>query len=329
MPGLRRVATVLLLASVAGAACRVTGRAADPAQTITTYTAALRIEADGTLDVREDFVLAAPAPGDRFVRRIPVDLFDRVDGVIFQREGNPPQPLASSDPDGGLDVSIPLRDSRAGEHLELQYRVAGAVAVRGGRGLLTWTMLPPGHPFAIDAASVALVLPDSIATADGAPAPPPGWTVKPAARGWLFEAGRIPARTPATITASLAVDPAAVLEADWQAAETRTRQLMPAFVSAALCILATGTGIVFMMRWQFGSRAGSRTPAELDRAGAARGMVVTGWVLIVLGLVAAAATWRWFTYFGAWPVVVPLSVTIVGVAFLPEARRLRVDAPRD
>ena len=329
MLGLRRVATVLLLASVAGVACRVTGRATDPEQTITRYDAALRIAPDGTLDVTEDFVLASSAPGDRFVRRIPIDLFDRVDHITVQQESGAAQPLTSADRAGGLDVSIPLRGSRAGEHLELAYRVTGSIAVRGGRGLLTWPVLPAGHPFALEAASVALVLPDSIAPADETPPPPPGWTVKPAAHGWVFEAGRIPARTPVTITANLAVDPTAVLEADWQAAEARTRQLMPAFVSAALCILATGAGIVFMIRWQFGSRPDSGTAAELDRAGAARGLVVTGWVLIVLGLVAAAATWRWFTYFGAWPVVVPLSVTIVGVFFLPESRRLRADVLRD
>jgi hypothetical protein len=324
MIGLRRaVALAILAAAALGAACRASQPAVQPEQRLTTYYAALRVQPDGALDVTEDFVFADAPDNQTFVRRVPLALFDRIDRIAWNNGGVDSHDLTSADRSGGLDVAIPVDWPAGGAHLELTYRVEGAIAVRGGRGLLTWPLLAQGHPFAIDAASIALILPDTMTSASDPQAPAAGWTASRTAHGWLFDASRVPSRSPVTMSAELGVDANAVAEPEWEALETRTRQLMPAFVSAALSILATGLGVIVMIRWQFSSSSPIGAPGARDVAAAARGLVVSAWVLIVSGVIGAAATWRWFTYFGAWPVTVPLSVALVGVAFFPEASRLR------
>lgn len=329
MIGVRRIATVVAAAAVvASGACGAPGSAIDPAQHLASFHTTLRVQPSGAIDVTEDLVLASAAPGAPLVRRIPVDLFDRIDRIAWSAGGGATQPLTSADPSGGLDVAIPAAAASTGGPIELTYRVAGAIAVRGARGLLTWDVLPNGHPFAIDEASIVLVLPDTMPAVSTPRAPASGWTMASTPDGWRFEAHGVPARAPVTLTTELAIDANAVVEPEWQALETRTRQLMPAFVSAAFFILVTGAGALWMIRWQVSIKAPEGAARDLDPAAIARGLVLSGWFLIVSGLIGAAVTWRWFTFFGAWPVVVPLSLTVVGLVFLPEAARVRARADR-
>ncbi|HEX5215063.1 MAG TPA: DUF2207 domain-containing protein [Vicinamibacterales bacterium] len=217
----------------------------------------LNVLADGSVEVRETIVLrATPNGGARFervIRKRHADaLFDlaatidgrpapegRGPGQIRVQNGRPTRVRFEFDP-----TPNPTRT------LTLQYRVAGVVAVSGGRGRFEWEALAPQRRFDIADTRIELALPERTVQYGPAGVAEAGWTVNETARGITSERRNLPRDEAATLVATISTTTMALAEPRWQFNEAKSEEFMPAFLSGAIFILVIGAGVIWIVRFQ-------------------------------------------------------------------------------
>jgi len=299
------------------------------------YDVTLSVLADGSMDVSEEVRARAVAARARFVRRLPARQVDRILDVEASINGAPASSLGGEvriDRRGSLEV-VWLLPEQAPYTLKLHYRLDGALAASGTRGLLYWNALPAGRPYTVGASRINIDAPSGSS-----------FTVGP----WIDE-GQVPVsiiNTKAHVQLTAVVPTQAVLltgeidfgatrmgEPDWQLNAARALLLMPAFVSAGVCLIAIAIGVVVMIRLQYGAgrsrltadarRTGEDAGANREMGTVVRGLGIFGLAAFVVGAIGAIALDQTLSRFGTWPMAIPLGLLGMGAVFLWEAARLR------
>jgi hypothetical protein len=238
--------------------------------------------------------------------------------------------------------------------LELSYQAARVVEISGIRGMVSWNALPAHRGWDASQVSVRVDLPEATVLLQDPWVEEPGWTVVRLPHGMTATRAFVPAAEPATVGIEFTIDKMSPAKPQWQADQEFSDEFVPAFIAAALFILVIGAGILVMVRirhppWkvapeQAGARAEvapdltptmrmaimhGRSPgdrvvvSDLEAAGlfdrervrTARDLRVAGWVIMLFGVVVWIAVSLTVTQFGAWPLVVPWSILIVGLMF--------------
>ena len=268
----------------------------------------LRVQSDGSAEVIETWSVR---PGRQapsvFERVTPVH---RHDGITDVRAGG-----AEIGEGPGLQVRWAIEPSAVARRLT--YRVHGLVGVAGLRGSLTWSALGAGFAIPINHVSLTLVLPEDAPFVGDPHIEEAGWTVVRTARGMTASRDAVPAHSTATMGAEFVIDHMTTAQPRWQYQEKRAAQFAPAFISAGLFILVVGVGIVAMM--QFRVARGEANPSGVE----GRDLRRSGFVTLVVGILATVATARMPGGFGPWAYSIGLSVVIVGVLFIVAAPRFR------
>jgi len=218
---------------------------------------ALNVLADGSVEVRETIVLrATPTDGARFERVIRKQHADALFDLSATIDGRPA-------PEGRGAGHIRVQHGRptrvrfefdptpnSTRTLMLQYRVAGVVALSGGRGRFEWEALAPRRRFDIADARIELALPERTVQYGPAGVAEAGWTVSETARGITSERRNLPRDEAATIVATMSTTTMALAEPRWQFNEAKSVEFMPAFLSGAIFILVIGAGVIWIVRFQ-------------------------------------------------------------------------------
>jgi hypothetical protein len=283
----------------------------------------LDLAPDGSLQVEER--LRARLSDERFRLRKPLDHHDEVvdvvaalDAVDLSAGGAPPR--VAIDTGDGLDVEWTPGGTGRSHDFSVRYRAVGAVAVRGGHAAISWPVLPAGHSLDVAAAAVEMTVPAGTQLSTDPYVEEGGWTTTVDGGAIHAETGRIAAGQPATLVVPFLVDPREIAEPRWQREASRARDLLPAFLSAGLFILAVAAGALVMVRAQYPrQRVRAADPA---RVAAARGLRIAGLVTTLFGLVLLPVTEWTLGQYGIWPHAMPISVIASGVALaLYGARR--------
>ena len=296
------------------AALGMAGCAPPPAADVDRLDVRLVLRDDGSVEAEER--LRVRVGGDSFTLRRPLDRHDAI--VDVEAKGQP----AEVTPGGGLDVEWHLPGAGTYD-LEVRYRAIGVVAVRGGHAALSWPIVHARRSFGPTAVDLALTLPaDTQLSAAPYVEDGPGWTVTrdgSVIRAWTREAA---AGGGAALVVPFFVDPNAIDEPIWQRDATRGRDLLPAFISAALFILVIAIGALVMIRVQYPRRRGA--PPDAGRAAVARGLRLAGAVTVVVGLLAVPLTEWGLGRYGPWAHAIPLSVVAGGIAFVVYGARREI-----
>ena len=222
--------------------------------------------------------------------------------------------------DNGLDVTWHF-PSLTGEHtLGLTYRAANGVHVSGIRGRVSWLALPPRHGFAIDAMTISLTLPDGAVHLEDPWVNESGWTVTREMLGMRAEKNGVTPAESVTAGAEFTIDGFGLAQPAWQYHVQRAREFMPAFLSAGTFLLVVAAGILVMVRVRLAAL--EPVVAERERAGAVRGLRVSGWVTLAAGALGWPVVAATLGTFGSWPYALPLCTIGAGLLFLWDARRL-------
>jgi hypothetical protein len=240
----------LLLTCLAGCSADITRDVA-----VDRFDVVLTVLADGSLDVIETITVRAERPGARFARDVPAVNVDRIVDIAATVDGRSPGPSGGEvqvDRSGALHASWPITAAGRSLHtIVLHYRLAGALAAQGTRGILRWSPLPVGRTYAVGASRVDLVVPPGSSFAVG---PALQFSRAPLARrpdGATAELTLVAPGDPAVITAEIVLGSLDMAEPDWQSNALRGHQLMPAFISAGVCLVAIGAGVIVMVRLQY------------------------------------------------------------------------------
>jgi hypothetical protein len=246
--------------------------------------------------------------------------------------------------------------------LTLHYRLAGALRIQGPRGTLRWPALPVDRTYAVGASRVDLVTPagSQFAAGPGLEGRREPFVRRPA--GATVDLASMAPEDPAVITAEIDLGALTVTEPEWQSNALRAHQLMPAFVSAGVCLVGIGFGVLGMMRVQY-SRATATgedrvavtslaiSPAmvaalvrdrlsaegralvddmvacglvDKDRLAAARGLRAAAVAAALVGAIGAAVMRVTLARFGVWPMAVPAGLFVVSALFLSAGGRMSV-----
>jgi len=255
----------------------------------------------------------------------------------------------------GLDVTWTLPAGQDAPHeLSVVYTAHNVIELSGIRGLLDWRVLLPRRDFDVEDATVTVALPEGALFLQDPWMEEPAWSVTRQPHGFAGVKDHVPFDRSATAGAEFTIDKMSPTKPQWQSDQEFSDEFVPAFIAAALFILVIGAGILVMVRirhppWKVSpEQAGARvevapdlTPAmrmaimhgrspgdrvlvsDLEAAGlfdrervrTARDLRVAGWVIMLFGVVVWIAVRLTVTQFGAWPLVVPWSILIVGLMF--------------
>jgi hypothetical protein len=279
------------------------------------------------MDVVETVAVRPRGNGEaRFVRAIDLDQVDRIERVVAEIDGRPldlsgrtsasrPERLRVTWPLAGEASSATASNPRA---LRLSYRVVGALASVGIRYELAWPAIPADRSYTIGATTIELALDDGITpTADPGIAGA-GWAVDRRGLGITAARASLAPGDDATVVANLALG-RPIAQSAWQFDADRARQLTPAFLSAGVCLLVVGAGVLLVLRMQY-----PRTPSQPRSAGAgevARNLRRAGLVVIVFGLVCGVLADRLLWHYGWSPSAMAASIVVVGLVFVLAAPR--------
>jgi hypothetical protein len=289
------------------------------------YDVGLTLHADGSVDVHEQIQVRALAARAAFVRDFRGQDVDRVVDVVS--DGDVEDRRQES-----FRVVWPLSPSGAGA-LNLKYRLAGALGARQTRGILRWAVLPTDRSYPVGASRINISSPAGSAFVVGPQIDDGGtpWVV--AGTDARVELSAVAPVTPVILTAEVDFGSRPMPEPAWQTNATRAWHLMPAFVSAGLCLIGIALGILVMIRLQYGAgrsrftrdarRTGDAATAGRELEAVSRGLRVTGFVSIAMALGSAIAIDRTLARFDIWPMAIPVGLFLMGAVFVWEARRLR------
>ncbi len=302
-------AIVVLLFASAGCG----GRGGAPsAVSVDRFDVLLTLLADGSLEVQETLSVRFSAPASTsFVRRLPRaghDGITQVRAFIDDR-------LVGEQP--GRDVTWTFPAIASGTRLlRLRYRAAATIAVSGGRGRFTWSVLEGGRGWPVTEARVVLIVPAGADILIPVAIAEPGWRVSERPDGGAAEKSGVAAGEVATASVEIGITPQSMAEPVWQFEAGRAEKLVPAFIIAALFILVAGVGAVVMV-----GVLSPKNGAAQNRAVNAAGLRRAGLVLLVLGVGLTWVVRSVLESFGPWAMVVPLSVALVGLLFLVAGSR--------
>ena len=285
---------------------------------------AVTVSRDGSLSVRETFRVRFDTSHTSFHRSAPAVGHDGISEVRATLDDVelPPAGEKRIESRSGSRLDVTWRfPPVTGEHtLGLTYRAANAVHVSGIRGRVSWLALPPRHGLAIDAMTISLALPGGVVQLQDPWINESGWAVTRETLGMRAAKSSVTAAESVTAGAEFTIDGLGLAQPAWQYHAQRAGEFMPAFVSAGTFLLVVAAGILMMVR----VRLAALEPgvAERERAGAVRGLRVSGWVTLAagaLGWLVVAAT---LGTYGAWPYALPSCTIASGLLFLWDARRL-------
>jgi len=220
------------------------------------YDVSVRVLADGALDLRETIAIrAAAAGGGSFVRDIATDRLDRISDIDATLDGRSAAEAGARigvDRKGALHAAWPVPAAGPDPHrISLHYRVDGALALQGPRGVLRWAALPADRPYDVGRSHIDLSVPADAEIVVG-----PGLEGRAGAMtrgpgGATAELASVPARDAIVISAEILPGARSLAEPRWQDNAQRARDLMPAFVAAAVCLVGIGLGVLGMIRLQY------------------------------------------------------------------------------
>jgi hypothetical protein len=277
------------------------------------------VASDGTATIAEQITIVAPAsePFVSFTRTVDAH---RSDGITLQSaelDGATVAPGPALDVEttaARLRVRWIFGDPAVRRHtLALRYVIQHPLEIRDGHGLLAWSAIPAGHPFAITASRLTASAPDTAEVFPLAGVAEAGWTVARTPHGITATARDLAPGTPATLLLEMSV-PATMLEPVWQRRDARNADLAPAFWSAGLITLLVGVGILWIVRFQYPKR---RRPAgaepDPERTLVAAGLRMGGRVTMASAVVCAIAVRLLIPDFGIAAQALPAAILIVGL----------------
>ena len=320
---------------------------------------ALNVLVDGSIEVEERLTLkAGSSGGSEFRRRVAASRHDGVFGISGSMNGKDSasgsgvgELLGSAGP--ALDVVWTMAPAPDTHQLLLRYRASNAVEISGIRGTVAWRVLDADPVYAGAQACVTLTLPAGAIVLEN-----PGFdeaTATAASDRPDAACATASGQQPLTRRVTFTTDTMAVGEPVWQYNARRARDLMPAFVSTALCLVAVGIGIVALVRFRYPVLTARPddppTPVaaalesalakggpygydleklidaglvERERVNAARDLRRAGYVTLAIGAGAWLFTAWQLDHFGRWPFAVPAAVLFCGALFVVCAPRLSV-----
>ena len=315
------------------------------------------VAADGSAQVQERLVVTFVEPTSEFRWRAPAwrhdgvsDVTASMDGAAFRPGDGAGRLVIGRGPD--LDVRWTFAPIAGAHVFGLSYRASNAVHLSGIRGSVLWRVLAPTNDVGV---RIAVAVPESAVLLQDPWVEEPGFKVTRERHAMTAE-GMVSGGDSATAGIEFTVDRMKAARPQWQTDSERAVQFVPAFISAALFILVIAVGVLWMLRMKYPNRrapVADDTPRNIgtartlwratrrsgpslepgliaddlidrERVLAARDLWRAGIATIVLGALAWAVT-RWtLAHYGAWPLVVPLSVVVAGVVFLVGAARFPV-----
>jgi hypothetical protein len=289
----------------------------------------LRVEPDGAVVVGETFTLTVPPRGARFSRHVGGERADALAFVASSIDGQ----VVAPDAPGSTSVEVSDGDdldatwtfapgpAAAERTISFTYRAEGAVAVRGTRGTLQHVAVPPSRRYAVRAARIRAVVPEGMHVFEGTGIAEAGWTVARTADGIVAERGGVEAGAGATVQMELGIDPAAIAEPMWQRHAEWASQMVPAFISGGLFILVIGAGILWIIRFQYPRRHASAADQN-ERHTVRTGLRTSGAASMGFAAILAAVMRLTLSHAGAWSMALPISLFLVGLAFVAVSRRI-------
>ena len=172
-------------------------------------------------------------------------------------------------------------------------------------------VFPEGRTYDIGTATISVKLPPGTRVLRPPSFESPGWDWGTNDGGLVGRKSNVGRTEPAVLSIELALDAVPMLESHWQRRALLGRELTPAFIAAALFIIVTAGGILYAIRLQY-----FRKPVDTDaarRPEVAKGLRTAGTVVIIFGVVVAAAAYALLRSLGPWTQAVPASIVLVGV----------------
>jgi hypothetical protein len=288
----------------------------------------LVIQEDGAVHVTETVTARTVGRPEEFERELTtrgdsvrVDRFEAVDASIVAEDSSAPgEVLIEMRPNGDVHVRWPEAPADVARTCRLDYRAEGALEVIGTRAWLRWRLTPLMPSYPIADVAVTLQVPAGMRFAEPPAIAGEGWTLTERPGGVRATQGAQAPGQEARLTAVMDIGALTLLEPQWQQNADRAREMAPAFLSGALCILVVGVGAIIMVRVQYmKSRA---TSALMSARDAGRGLVVTGVVVLVLGAATAAGVPFAIERYGPSIATIPASLILVCVLMLVAGIRL-------
>jgi hypothetical protein len=315
-----RSTLLVFVLALAAAGCAATTRDVE----VVRHDVGLSLFADGSIEVLESISARSLDPQARFVHSVPGAHVDRIADIKSTLD-NAPGGEVLVDRSRGMHATWSFTGAPAGHVMTLQYRVTGALAAQEIRGLLRWKALPAGRSYPVGASRI------NIRVADGghfiAGPSIEGSPVQFAVQGVQASAELTPVQPNEAVVISADVEfgSAGMPEPAWQTNAARAWRLMPAFLSAGICLIAIAFGIIAMMRIQYkpASRTASGAGIDAEWAGVLRGLRISGVVALIIAVIGALVIDRTLARFGIWPMAIPAGVLGMGVIFLWTSLRWR------
>jgi hypothetical protein len=352
----RALLTLGLAATLLAAGCT----SLDRDVRVNRFNAILTVLADGSLAVEETFDVEFMTPGiGQFHRREGAWRHDGVSDVSGRMDGRPfgvgmGLGLLTLGRGPNLDATWTFDAKSVRKHtFTLNYRAAGVVEVSGIRGLVAWRFR--NHYADIPDATFTMTIPPGAILLEEPWVDEAGWAVKRLSDG-LEAHGAIKRGETATPGATFTIDTMTAAEPSWQYYQRRSRDLIPAFISAGLFLLVIGAGVVAMVRMKYaqprfrttGGEAQDIAP-DLERAivtakydgGVLPRLIAAGLVdsermnvardlrrAAIATLVFGAASWVFTSMalanFGPWPLAIPIGILVSGLMFAVAGRRFSI-----
>jgi hypothetical protein len=291
------------------------------------FDVAIQLMPEGVAAIEETITLDPSAR--LFTRRVDPDRAGRVEFVGASIDGLPAPAgvVAVDEGRGAVEVTwrlegLPAAGARV---LGLRYRASGVLAVHGRRGEFVWPARPCGRAHPIRRASLVVTIPHGAVQVGEWGIGEPGWQVAALPNGIAAARENVPPDDRGTVLAQVAVDPAVVVQPDWQLDADLAQQLTAAFISGGLFILVIGAGVIWIIRFEavsLGRRGRGWRPSMPART--AEGLYTAGLICLVFGLLVAAVAFFMVGRYGIWSMAIPASILIVGGMFVLVGRRRKI-----
>jgi hypothetical protein len=313
--------SILVLALALAAVC------GSPPPDVARFEVVIQVRPDGVAEVEETITLASESLPYAFTRRVQPERAETVEFVSASIDGTPAPPgavLVQQDAPDSFEVTWRRDGSGAGGRvLDLRYRATGALAVHGRRGEFVWSALPDEHGWSIATARVEVTVPAGVLRVGQWGIAEAGWEVSDLPNGIAATRQHVPPDDRGTIVAQVAVNPAVMVQPDWQQNADLAQQLVPAFLSGGLFILVIGVGVIWIIRFEAVSRSGGayRGWRRTVSARTAEGLYTAGLICLVFGVFVGVAASFMTRRYGIWVTALPASILIVGGMFVVAGRR--------